>query len=428
MKKKIICIVLLICILLTNINVDSIYAKSISDSRKDIKKEINTVTTKLKKLKAQKNKIIKGSKYIEISTVISNNPFIVEQQHFLGGSTYYYINNPDEAVNLFGFFTGYLKPTGRYKTFNGITCVETKYISVPTKLLKDIEYDEELIKTLKHYLSDYVKLIDFKLRVGEKANVNDGWKYGGEYDEVTFKSSNSKVVKVDKKGNIIAKKLGEATITAISKYSKKTNTCNITVVNEADDLMLDQYEINLPIGERYQINYTLNPIDATDKVYFKSDDPSIADVNEDGSVMAYEKGTTYIKVYTESGLVKKCKVIVSDDVYAMKFYKESVTVGGYNRLGLYLDVLPDFKEKDIIYVTSSNKEVIEDGVVNTAMSKAGNARVDAYVTGVGTTTITVTADSGITSSCEVTIVSMPSEINRILNTKWYSNKEENILE
>ena len=54
---------------------------------------------------------------------------------------------------------------------------------------------------------------------------------------VTWKSSNTKIVAVTKKGKVTAKKAGTVKITAISKSNKKAKAvCKITVYNKAKKL------------------------------------------------------------------------------------------------------------------------------------------------------------------------------------------------
>lgn len=84
------------------------------------------------------------------------------------------------------------------------------------------------IKTVKVTVKDITWKIepsgDLKLTVGDKKQIKAD-------EDVTWSSSNSKVVTVDKKGNIVAVGAGTATITATDKFGN-TRTIKVTVVSK----------------------------------------------------------------------------------------------------------------------------------------------------------------------------------------------------
>ena len=75
---------------------------------------------------------------------------------------------------------------------------------------------------------------------------------------VTWKSSNSKVAKVNSKGKVAAKKAGKATITATSKTNKKVKaTCKITVYSKVKTISLNYNTKKLKTGESFQLKKTV---------------------------------------------------------------------------------------------------------------------------------------------------------------------------
>ena len=89
-------------------------------------------------------------------------------------------------------------------------------------------------------------------------------------DEVIWSSSDEKIAKVDKTGNIEAISAGEAVITA--KAGEKTETCNVTVNITIKSIYLNKSSIELySIGDRYQLNASYYPSDADRAIIWKSD-------------------------------------------------------------------------------------------------------------------------------------------------------------
>lgn len=70
----------------------------------------------------------------------------------------------------------------------------------------------------------------------------------------------------------------------------------------------------LMVGKGFTLKATLSPSDTTDNVAFSSNKPYVAYVNSSGYVKAVSKGTATITVTTTSGLTKKCKVIVNENL------------------------------------------------------------------------------------------------------------------
>ncbi|MCR5691918.1 MAG: Ig-like domain-containing protein, partial [Eubacterium sp.] len=125
----------------------------------------------------------------------------------------------------------------------------------------------------------------------------------------SYSSNKKKVVKVTKKGKLIAKKLGKATITVKTKKGAKAKI-KIKVIKgqvKTKKIKLTKKKATLKKGKKVKITYTLNPISATQKVTFTSKKPKIATVTKKGVVKARKKGKAVILV--KSGK-KKAKFTV----------------------------------------------------------------------------------------------------------------------
>ncbi len=115
-------------------------------------------------------------------------------------------------------------------------------------------------------------------------------------------SSNSKIVSVTQKGTITAKKVGTATITAVTS-SGKIARCKVTV---KPTLKLETYSATINKGKTYTIVATALP---KKEIEYEVTDPTIATVDENGVIKGVGKGTTTIFV-TCNNLTKVFTVTV----------------------------------------------------------------------------------------------------------------------
>ena len=155
----------------------------------------------------------------------------------------------------------------------------------------DIAFVAQQIATEK------ITLTETELTLGrnEKYQLTAGLTPMDSTDEVIWSSSDEKIAKVDKTGNIEAISAGEAVITA--KAGEKTATCKVTVNIPIKSIYLNKTSIELnAIGDSYQLNASYYPSDADGAIIWKSDDEGVASVDQTGKVTAVGKGTTTITV------------------------------------------------------------------------------------------------------------------------------------
>lgn len=140
--------------------------------------------------------------------------------------------------------------------------------------------------------------------------VKQNYKSGGKIKSV--RTTNKKIVKVDKKGKITGKKAGKATVTItytngsrrifrvkVQKGIVKTTSVS---VNKRNIILAKK-------GKSFQLKVTLTPVTSQQKVTYKSSNSKVAAVNSKGKIVAKKKGTATITV--KSGNKKiTCKVKV----------------------------------------------------------------------------------------------------------------------
>ena len=140
--------------------------------------------------------------------------------------------------------------------------------------------------------------------------VKQTYKSSGKIKSV--RTTNKKIVKVDKKGKITGKKAGKATVTITYtngsrriyqvKVQKGIVKTTAVSVNKRNIILAKK-------GKSFQLRVTLTPVTSQQKVTYKSSNSKVAAVNSKGKIVAKKKGTATITV--KSGNKKiTCKVKV----------------------------------------------------------------------------------------------------------------------
>ena len=140
--------------------------------------------------------------------------------------------------------------------------------------------------------------------------VKQTYKSSGKIKSV--RTTNKKIVKVDKKGKITGKKAGKATVTITYtngsrriyqvKVQKGIVKTTAVSVNKRNIILARK-------GKSFQLKVTLTPVTSQQKVTYKSSNSKVAAVNLKGKIVAKKKGTATITV--KSGNKKiTCKVKV----------------------------------------------------------------------------------------------------------------------
>ena len=140
--------------------------------------------------------------------------------------------------------------------------------------------------------------------------VKQTYKSGGKIKSV--RTTNKKIVKVDKKGKITGKKAGKATVTItytngsrrifLVKVQKGIVKTTAVSVNKRNIILAKK-------GKSFQLKVTLTPVTSQQKVTYKSSNSKVAAVNSKVKIVSKKKGTATITV--KSGNKKiTCKVKV----------------------------------------------------------------------------------------------------------------------
>lgn len=126
--------------------------------------------------------------------------------------------------------------------------------------------------------------------------------------QVIWASSNASIATVNQNGVVSASRIGEVVITVKSTDGGHVAISNVKVVKKptvskpVNSIYVRQQFLNLTVGETSDLSYTLRPYDASNRdVIWRSEDSSIATVDQNGKVTAVRAGKVEIEAVTVDG-------------------------------------------------------------------------------------------------------------------------------
>ncbi len=169
----------------------------------------------------------------------------------------------------------------------------------------------------------------------------------------------------------------------------------------ASSITLSPASAILKVGEQQQIAATIFPENAANKELFWSiDNPAIATVDETGLVHAIGLGTAIITATSKDDTEIKatCQItVVATPAGSIILNKTEATLKATETLDLVATILPEtITDKSVTWISSNEAIATVDA----------NGKVTAMA--VGKTTITVTAASGVSAKCAITVVETPA--------------------
>lgn len=131
--------------------------------------------------------------------------------------------------------------------------------------------------------------------------------------KVQYTSSNPSVATVDNEGNVTAIRSGTTIITVKAEENNVQSQIEITVYSKVTNIILDQKEIYMQVGDTFQINAIVEPEDANDKTFlYSSTNNDVAVITESGVITAKQEGTTSLIASSKENpkIQAECKLYV----------------------------------------------------------------------------------------------------------------------
>lgn len=221
---------------------------------------------------------------------------------------------------------------------------------------------------------------------------------------VTWESSNPNVATIDENGVVTAVGGGKATITGTLKNGKKV-TAEVNVTVPMTEVIVNHTALELEKGQSEQLEVTIKPEDTTDDktITWKSSNPDVATVNDDGVVTAIGKGNATITGTFKNGKFVTTTVSVIVPITSVTLDRDNISMNRGTTTTLIATINPsDTTEDTTKKWESSNPDVA-------TVDQNGNVTA----VGKGNATITVTVgNKKATAKIEVLVPITSVHINK----------------
>lgn len=141
----------------------------------------------------------------------------------------------------------------------------------------------------------------FELELGKTIDPKD----------ITWQSSDIKIVSGYDNGTMTAKAKGKVTLTAKLKSDPSVkDTVTVEVLDSPSSITFEKTSVTLKVNKTLRLNPILNKGSASAGIKFKSSDSKIVKVSRNGNLRAIKKGTAFITVTSHNKKTVKIKVTV----------------------------------------------------------------------------------------------------------------------
>ncbi|MDE6720917.1 MAG: Ig-like domain-containing protein, partial [Bacteroidaceae bacterium] len=174
---------------------------------------------------------------------------------------------------------------------------------------------------------------------------------------VVWSSGDESIAMVDTEGNIVARAVGEATITA--SCGSVTANCTVTVAaTPAESVTLSQTTAQLKAGESVRLTATVSPATATDKtVNWSSSNSEIATVDANGNVTAISIGEVTITASCGSVTANCTVTVVATPTESVALSQTTAQIKVGKSVRLTATVYPETATDKTVNWSSSNSEI-----------------------------------------------------------------------
>ena len=275
-------------------------------------------------------------------------------------------------------------------------------ISMPATLAGDLNYDGGMTITdflqLKSVLLGYTAVSTTQMGGNKPApmllmtpNSSQTWENTGK-NAASFISSNDALVTVDDKGTLSTHAAeGSAFVYALDQQGQTVDRIIVTVLNEKLAIAFDESQCRMPLKQTQSLTYRLNhPVDVP--VFWKSSDPSVVSVSEDGTLTSQKVGSAVITASLPNGSSAESTVLVAPPITELTIERSLHKIKpGQSRS---LTILPEPDDPIEVYTWKSSDPSV--------VSVDANGTVTGNTYGIATVTVTGKY-SGLSASCTVKV-------------------------
>lgn len=225
---------------------------------------------------------------------------------------------------------------------------------------------------------------------------------------VSWESSNTSYVTVDKDGKITAKSagkygIGEAIVTATTSNGLRAYI-SVTTTQRVTGLSLNYEKKTVTKGKTTQLAATVEPSNAAEKeVTWKSSDSSVATVDKNGLVKGVKGGTALVTAISpDTGISKYCMVTVEEKVTKITLNHSTYNLAKGKTLKLRATVTSNYATNQKLKWSTSSKKIA-------TVSSSGKVTAKGY--GYATIKVKATDGSGASATCRIRVVRPVTKIS-----------------
>ena len=251
---------------------------------------------------------------------------------------------------------------------------------------------------------------------------------GATNTNVTFKSANENIARVDKDGVITGITEGDTKVTITTEEGGFTAECTVHV-NGIDARGIERVgdkNISMGISQNRQLQVKINPDDTTNKnVTWTSSNSSVVTVENNGVIKSLNNGSAIITAATHNGLKTEFFVEVATPITGISLNYENATISPGQSIKLEATVNPaNASDRNIKWI-SANETIA-------TVDQSGNVKGEL----IGTTYISaVSSDGKIVKTCTVNVeqpeVTKPGRVKLLsvkkkgtkVTVKWKKNSD-----
>ena len=330
------------------------------------------------------------------SVIIPDSVTKINYHAFNGCTSLKSVIIPDSVVYIEDYAFGYYydKKTDSYKKVSDFT-IYGKKGSVAEKYAKEQGY--KFIVEVEP-LSVILNKTAISLGKGETTKLTATVAPSNATNKsVKWRTSDSKVLTVDKNGNVKAVGNGTAWITAKTSNGKE-KSCKITVKNAPSKVTISKGVVTIGVGEKFTVGSAVPDGSAAAKRTYRTSNSSIVKMTRtdwQGDFVGVKPGTAYVTVRTYNGKESTCKVTVKAAPSSVTISKKTMTMKVGQTATLSCSVPSDAGCATRTYRTSNSSVVKMTKTSWTGTFKALKK---------GTAYVTVRTYNGKESSCKITVV------------------------
>lgn len=216
-----------------------------------------------------------------------------------------------------------------------------------------------------------------------------------------WETSDKKVASVSN-GSVRAVGEGTATITCSTTIDDKTiqESFTVNVYVPVKSVSIKQKNVTLEVGDSKRMEVTINPKNASNKnLTWKSDNPSIATVNENGRIEAIYGGTCTVTGTTNDGSNKSVSVSVFVPSMSCSVTERYLTLGQDTKFSVYL------------YTNNKNAIIVDDKNAqnNHYYYEINDDKIDFRIIPwyAGQSTLTITDPNSPKSTIKIKLITTP---------------------